>query len=118
MAKRTETMNPKIQHDLTEFEKSLKDPNVKITSCFCEVKKPLIPRIRLRLLRHKEVNYNHGCWLLMFQNHWPLIRFKYTPKEYDEINKLLGGFNRTSFDVILEYYEKNGGCGKTIWRII
>jgi hypothetical protein len=54
----------------------------------------------------------------MFQSHWPLIRFEYTPKEYDEINKLLGGVSRTSFDVILEYYEKNGGCGKTIWRII
>lgn len=77
-----------------------------------------VPRIRVRILRHKWKNYHHGFWLLMFQSHWPLIKFNRRQMKHDSIAELLDCVNTSSFDMILEHYDEKGGCGKKIWEII
>lgn len=54
----------------------------------------------------------------MIQSRWPFIEFYKAGPFKDELVEKLNWHQKSSFDVILEYYDANGGCGKKICRII
>jgi hypothetical protein len=71
-----------------------------------------MPRIRLRLLRHKWKRHSHSYWLLMLYPCRPFVEFEYknnVSKEHTWMWDHLGR-QRSSFNLVVEYYDKKGGC--------
>ena len=71
-------------------------------------------RFRLRILRHKWENYYHGYWVFMLQSRFPFVSLQKAPFEYDHVAEILCAINKSSLDIIIEKYEKNGTCGKKL----